>query len=134
MIRFHLKCDQDHAFESWFQSNEAYDKLVTSGMVSCTACGSTKVSKSIMAPAVSTSRTVTAPKPTEAAIAALREKVESTSDYVGKGFAKEARDMHDGLAPERAIYGEANLQEAKKLVEDGVPVVPLPFMPKKKTN
>ncbi len=134
MIRFHLKCDQDHAFESWFQSNEAYDKLVTSGMVSCTACGSTKVSKSIMAPAVSTSRTVTAPKPTEAAIAALREKVESTSDYVGKSFAKEARDMHDGLAPERAIYGEANLQEAKKLVEDGVPVVPLPFMPKKKTN
>lgn len=134
MIRFHLKCDQDHAFESWFQSNEAYDKLVTTGMVSCTACGSTKVSKSIMAPAVSTSRTVTAPKPTEAAIAALREKVESTSDYVGKSFAKEARDMHDGLAPERAIYGEANLQEAKKLVEDGVPVVPLPFMPKKKTN
>ncbi|SFS22038.1 DUF1178 family protein [Yoonia litorea] len=135
MIRFNLKCEQDHAFESWFQSGEAYDKLVAAGMVSCATCGSTKVSKTVMAPAVSTSRAVTAPaRPQEAAIAALREKVESTSDYVGKSFAKEARDMHDGIAPARSIYGEANLQEAKKLVEDGVPVVPLPFMPKKKTN
>ncbi|MGJ8623950.1 MAG: DUF1178 family protein [Yoonia sp.] len=134
MIRFHLKCDQDHQFESWFQSGAAFDKLVKAGMVSCTTCGSTQVSKSVMAPAVSTSSEITAPKPTEAAIAALRAKVESTSDYVGGGFAKEARDMHDGLVPERPIYGEANLKDAKRLVEDGIPVVPLPFMPRKKTN
>ena len=134
MIKFHLKCDQDHAFESWFQSGEAYDKLSAAGMVSCTACGSTKISKSMMAPAVSTSTAVTPPKPTEAMLAKLRERVESSSDYVGTSFAKEARDMHDGVAPERSIYGEANLQDAKKLVEDGIPVVPLPFMPRKKTN
>ena len=134
MIKFHLKCDQDHAFESWFQSGEAYDKLSAAGMVSCTACGSTKISKSMMAPAVSTSTAVTPPKPTEAMLAKLREKVESSSDYVGTSFAKEARNMHDGVAPERSIYGEANLQDAKKLVEDGIPVVPLPFMPRKKTN
>jgi hypothetical protein len=134
MIKFHLKCDQDHAFESWFQSGAAYDKLVAAGMVSCTACGSTKISKSMMAPAVSTSTAVTPPKATEAMLAALREKVESTSEYVGAGFAREARDMHDGLVPERPIYGEAKPHEAKKLLEDGIPVVPLPFMPKKKTN
>ncbi len=134
MIRFHLKCDQDHQFESWFQSGDAFDKLVAAGMVTCTSCGSTKVGKTIMAPAVSTSSQITAPKPNEAAIAALREKVESNSDYVGSSFAKEARDMHDGIVPERPIYGEANLQEAKKLVDDGIPVVPLPFMPRKKTN
>ena len=134
MIRFHLKCEQNHKFESWFQSGDAFDKLVAAGMVNCTSCGSTKVSKSIMAPAVSTSSEITAPKPNETAIAALREKVEANSDYVGKGFAKEARDMHDGVVPERPIYGEANLQEAKKLVEDGIPVIPLPFMPRKKTN
>lgn len=134
MIRFHLKCDNAHEFESWFQSGAAFDKLVTAGMINCTSCGSTKVSKTIMAPAVSTSSQITAPKQTDDAIAALRAKVEAGSDYVGRSFAKVARDMHDGLAPERPIYGEANLQEAKKLVEDGIPVVPLPFMPRKKTN
>ena len=134
MIRFHLKCDQDHAFESWFQSGDAFDKLVAAGMVNCATCGSTKVTKSIMAPAVSTSNAITAPKPDENALAAMREAVESNSDYVGKSFAKEARDMHEGVVPERPIYGEANLQEAKKLVDDGVPVVPLPFVPRKKTN
>lgn len=133
MIRFHLKCDQDHSFESWFQSGNAFDKLKAAGMISCAQCGTTKVAKSVMAPAVSKSQ-ITAPRPDPNAIAALRERVESTSDYVGKKFAKEARDMHDGLTPERAIYGEANFAEARKLVEDGIPVVPLPFMPRKKTN
>ena len=134
MIRFHLKCDQDHEFESWFQSGAAFDKLVAAGMITCTTCGSTKVAITIMAPAVSTSSQITAPKQNEAAIAALREQVENNSDYVGDTFAKQARDMHDGITPERSIYGQANLAEAKKLVDDGIPVVPLPFMPRKKTN
>jgi len=134
MIRFHLKCDQNHEFESWFQSGEAFDKLVASGMLNCTSCGSTAVSKSIMAPAVSTSSEIVATKPTEAALAALRKNVEANSDYVGGSFAKEARDMHDGVTPERAIYGEAKLADAKKLVDDGIPVVPLPFIPRKKVN
>lgn len=134
MIRFHLKCDKDHEFESWFQSGAAFDKLVAAGLVNCSMCGSTKVAKTIMAPAVSTSSQIKAPKPSENEIAALRARVEASSDYVGKSFVKEARDMHDGLVPERPIYGEANLNDAKKLVEDGIPVVPLPFMPRKKTN
>ncbi len=133
MIRFHLTCDQDHQFESWFQSGDAFDKLVGSGMVTCATCGSTAVRKTMMAPAVSTSSEITAPKQTDH-LAALRDKVEANSDYVGKKFAREARDMHDGLVPERPIYGEANLTEAKKLVDDGIPVMPLPFLPRKKTN
>ena len=136
MIRFTLRCENDHAFESWFQSGAAFDKLVAAGMVNCAVCGSVSVSKSMMAPAVSTSNSdaIAAPKPVESALAALREKVESTSDYVGNRFASVARDMHDGLVPERPIYGEANLNDARKLVQDGVPVMPLPFMPRKKTN
>lgn len=134
MIRFHLKCDNDHQFESWFQSGAAFDRLVASGMVTCTTCGSTAISKTIMAPAVSTSRAVTTPKQTEAALTKLREQVETHSDYVGTSFAKEARDMHDGVTPDRPIYGEAKLEEAQKLVEDGIPVLPLPFVPSKKTN
>jgi len=134
MIKFHLKCDKDHAFESWFQSGEAYDRLVAAGMLSCDACGSTAITKSVMAPAVSTSNALPSPKPTEAMLAALRAKVESSSEYVGTTFAREARAMHEGTVPGRPIYGEAKPLEAKKLLEDGIPVLPLPFMPRKKTN
>ena len=68
------------------------------------------------------------------ALAELRNRVESQSEYVGTRFAHEARAMHLGEAPERSIYGEATATEAKSLVEDGVPVMPLPFMPTRKTN
>ncbi|WP_083100892.1 DUF1178 family protein [Pseudophaeobacter leonis] len=64
----------------------------------------------------------------------LRRKVEANSDYVGKDFASEARAMHLGDAPERAIYGEAKPEEAKALIEDGIPVLPLPFGRNRKTN
>ncbi|MEJ6403911.1 DUF1178 family protein [Yoonia sp. 2307UL14-13] len=134
MIKFHLKCDQSHAFESWFQSGAAYEKLTAAGMVNCDICGSTKISKTIMAPAVSTSSQITAPKRIEAALTEMRQNVEKNSDYVGKKFADEARAMHDGVKPERAIYGEASFKDAKKLVDDGIPVMPLPFVPSKKTN
>lgn len=70
----------------------------------------------------------------EAALQKMRSEVEANSDYVGDKFADEARAMHLGEAPERAIYGEAKLDEAKELIEDGVPVMPLPFVPGRKTN
>lgn len=72
--------------------------------------------------------------PQETAMAEMRKHVEENSDYVGGNFAKEARAMHDGETPDRAIHGEASFQEAQSLVEDGVPVVPLPFTPKAKQN
>lgn len=68
------------------------------------------------------------------ALAALKAKVEAESDYVGDRFAKEARAMHAGETPERAIYGEAKPAEAIALIEDGVPVAPLPFTPSRKLN
>ena len=149
MIQFSLKCDQGHSFDSWFQSGDAFDKLQAAGMVTCALCGSTNISKSVMAPRVATSRSKSKdvePTPTpapslsepqsdvEKAFAAMREQVEKNSTYVGTNFAQEARAMHDGDAPERQIHGEAKPEEAKKLIVDGVPVVPLPFMNTRKTN
>ncbi len=140
MINYTLKCNKDHRFDSWFKSAEAYEKLHAAGMVSCTVCGSPHVEKSLMAPTVRASRdTVARPlsgekSPAEQALSELKKKIEHTSEYVGKNFSREARDIHDGLKPERPIYGEARLDEAKKLIEDGVPVVPLPFMPDRKSN
>jgi len=142
MIQFTLKCAADHRFDSWFQSAAAFDKLLGAGMVSCPVCGTTRVEKAMMAPRVQAARTTpettpdtdTDTAPREQALAALRRKVEENSDYVGANFAREARDMHDGLSPERSIYGEAKPEEARKLIEDGVPVAPLPFVPRRKSN
>lgn len=139
MIRFALKCDKDHRFESWFASGEAFDTLKSQGHVACAICGSDAVQKDIMAPRVSAARAADQPlstpaSPAEQAVAELRKQVEKNADYVGKSFAKEAREIHDGSAPDRAIYGEANAKEARKLIEDGIPVLPLPFTPNRKAN
>ncbi len=131
MIKYTLQCQDGHQFESWFQNASAFEKLATAGMVACADCGSAKVTKSLMAPALPTKGNVTAPKPP---LEKIKEQVEANSDYVGLSFAQEARDMHDGVIPERAIYGEASAKDAKKLIDEGVPVLPLPFIPSKKAN
>ena len=106
--------------------------------MACAVCGSTDVSRAMMAPAVPSKGNKadlkTPQSDAETALAKLRTDIEANSVDVGGNFAKEARKMHDGDAPERAIYGTASLDDAKKLIDDGVPVAPLPFMPKRKTN
>ena len=154
MIRYTLRCSAGHAFESWFQSAGSFDTLRVTGRVTCPDCGIAEVEKSLMTPQVRPARDkLPAPKAAdtapdapagpqgstlvtdrERALAALRAHVEANSDYVGLNFAAEARAMHEGTAPARSIHGEAKLDEAKKLVEDGVPVAPLPFLPKARAN
>lgn len=136
MIRYDLRCTNDHQFDSWFADAASYDTLRGSNMVSCAVCGDTDVSKSLMAPQVRPARGALnqAASPTEQAIAEIRKHIETNADDVGTNFATEARKIHDGETPERAIYGQANVQEAKELIKDGVPVVPLPFMSKDKAN
>ncbi|HEY0275234.1 MAG TPA: DUF1178 family protein [Paenirhodobacter sp.] len=139
MIRYDLKCDRDHRFDGWFASARAFDTSKAAGMVACTICGSTTVEKALMAPAVRPERAadhaLTQPRTqTEEALAALRRAVEENSDYVGGAFATEARAMHDGDAPERPIWGEARPDEARALIEDGIPILPLPFAGPRKTN
>ncbi|GFE65318.1 DUF1178 family protein [Litoreibacter roseus] len=147
MIRYALTCADGHSFESWFQSAAAFDRLLSGGMVECAVCSNTDVRKSIMAPRISTSAPTAQKKPeqterplsqpsspAEQALRDLRQKITETAEDVGKNFAKEAREMHLGEKPERAIYGEAKPDEARALLEDGIPVVPLPFAPGRKTN
>ncbi len=148
MIQYALKCADGHDFDSWFQSAEAFDKLAAAGLVQCAVCGGSKVEKAMMTPRVRPGRKAAKPAPeqmpdrplskpasaAEQAIAELRRKIEESSDYVGMNFASEARAIHQGEAPERPIYGEAKMDEARALIEEGVPVAPLPFMPNRKTN
>jgi len=137
MIRFDLTCTNDHSFDSWFRSGADCDALLDKGLVSCTTCGSPEVRKALMAPKVSTSdkTSITAPKASDVApLERLKKEIEATADDVGRNFATEARDMHAGITPERPIYGQATGAEAKQLLSDGVPVLPLPFVPTKKTH
>ena len=142
MIRYALRCAEGHLFESWFPSAEGYEKVKALGGLSCAICGSSEVEKTLMAPSLGAGTgkedapakaeapapMLSAPgTPLEAAIRALRDKVEANADDVGRDFANLARKMHEGEIEDRPIYGEATRDEARSLLEDGVPVAPLPW-------
>lgn len=132
MIRYALRCSEGHVFDSWFGSSDDFEKLQGRGLVACAVCGDAGVEKDLMAPRVNKKEkakpTLSGPaSPAEQALAELRRKIETTSENVGRDFATEARRIHDGDAPKRAIIGEANLKEAKALIDDGIPVAPLPW-------
>jgi hypothetical protein len=156
MIKYALVCENGHGFESWFPDSEGYETQAKRGFVECPQCGSTKVQKALMAPAVSTSKrrarndAIDAPKPAAPAPAeppkpvaildekqrALREairelhaKITETTVDVGAQFSDEARRMHQGETPTRAIRGQASIAEAKELWEEGIPVMPIPPLP-----
>jgi hypothetical protein len=137
MICFSLRCSNEHQFDSWFTSSAAYEGLRTAGHVSCPICGDSAVDKALMAPALASPKPVAEAAPPQdlaQKLAQLRQMVETNSDYVGMNFAAEARAMHLGDIPARPIYGEARGDEARALIEDGVPVAPLPFIPRAKVN
>jgi hypothetical protein len=134
MIKYALVCELGHEFEGWFGSSSEFDEQSSEGLLACPACGTTAVRKQIMAPAVAGTKKRGAPEPAMRqlmmeAMGKVRKHVEETFDYVGDGFAKEARAIHEGKAEERGIYGQATQAEVRSLVEDGVPVAPLPPAP-----
>jgi hypothetical protein len=141
MIVFDLSCGQGHVFEAWFGSSADYEDQHARGLIACPICGGSEVSKAVMAPNVGAKGNQApaavpmrsgAPAPAEmkamlAALAKAQAKILEGSEHVGPRFADEARAIHEGDAPERAIHGQATHAEAKALIEDGVPVAPLPL-------
>lgn len=152
MIRYALQCDKGHGFESWFADSSAYDKQRKRKLIECPNCGSTNVDKAIMAPALKRTRRSRA-VPNEPApetnvdsktpvammspqerelrskLKELRDHLVKNADYVGPKFPEEARKMHHGEIDRRSIYGEASMEEAKALAEEGVEFHPLPSLP-----
>jgi hypothetical protein len=145
MIKYALICKQRHEFESWFASSGAYDKQAKRGLVSCPSCGSIEVEKAIMAPRLSGTRKRQRAAETPAAapvamltqqeqelrtkLKELREHITKNADYVGQKFPEEARKMHYGEVEHRSIYGEASIEAAKELSEEGIELHPLPLLP-----
>jgi hypothetical protein len=151
MIKFALACENDHRFESWFQTGAAFDLQVEAGLVTCPACGARKVTKAIMAPAI-TGRQQQEPQaapaarheaeaPTKVAlldakdrelramIVSLRTRILAEADDVGARFPDEARKIHDGLVPDRPIHGQASFEDARALLDEGIGILPIPVLP-----
>jgi hypothetical protein len=158
MIRYNLRCERGHTFESWFQSSSAYETQEKRKLVNCPACGSAKVERAIMAPQIVSKKgrdsaapaapaapadvaatEVTTPGSTpllmaqerelRAKIKELRDHIVKNADNVGERFPNEARKMHYGDIEHRPIYGEASPDEARALIDEGVEVSPLPVLP-----
>ena len=136
MITYSLACDNQHKFDAWFRSAEAYEEQHAQGIVTCPVCGSLKVEKALMAPALrmtSDKISVSTGHPMQSEIReflrAMRKKVTSEADYVGDKFAEEARKIHFKEADARGIYGEATRDEVAELLDEGVDFLPLPQLP-----
>lgn len=153
MIHYQLQCEQAHGFDGWFRDSAAFDAQAARGLVECPVCGSGKVSRALMAPAVARGRElvpmappqVPAAPPAGAPVAVggdrlpdhlrallqrLRAEVEKHCDYVGPDFAEEARRIHYGESEQRGIYGEATAEEAEALAEEGIEVGRIPWLPR----
>lgn len=137
MISFNLHCDRNHEFEGWFSSSADFDAQIERKLVSCPVCGSTAISKALMAPAVSVSRDKdTRPlaldpekremmRKLRQMVAAVRENAED----VGERFPEEARKIYHGETEARGIVGKASSDDAKALIEEGIDIAPLPELP-----
>lgn len=145
MIKFSLYCPDGHDFEAWFRDSAAFDDQKENGEVLCPQCSSPNVEKALMAPglgAASVGKRGGNKQPsfqpagpgvsgnqTKEMILKLRKHVEANADYVGDKFADEARKIHFNEAEARVIYGEATIDEAVTLNEEGIDVLPLPILP-----
>ena len=131
MIIFDLKCGaQGHVFEAWFGSSVAFEEQRARGLVVCPLCGSAEIAKAPMAPAVGPRSEATSPASAKAALAAaaeLQKRLLEGSEGVGMRFADEARAIHLGEADARAIHGSATREQAEGLLDEGIPIAPLPF-------
>ena len=135
MIVFDLKCTHAHVFEAWFGSSVDYEDQRARGLLTCPICGDADIAKAVMAPNVAakgnrapaTSATSPDPKALMAALAQVQAKMLEGSQWVGLSFADKARAMHAGEEVAAPIHGRASIAEAKALIDDGVPVAPLPL-------
>ncbi|MEH6692564.1 MAG: DUF1178 family protein [Pseudorhizobium pelagicum] len=138
MIRYSLVCDSGHSFEGWFSQSADFDRQVATGFLTCPTCNSAAISKSLMAPSVSTARrkdekrAVAMDMAQKQVMAKLREAVsaiKANAEDVGEKFPEEARKIHYGEADARGIIGKASVEEVRALVDEGIEVAPLPVLP-----
>lgn len=138
MIKYNLKCQNDHEFESWFSDSGEFNKLKKKKLLECIYCQSKKIKKSIMAPMISSSKNhdeknITVSKNfknEKNQLLQLKNYIEKNFDYVGKDFSKKAREIYYDKKSKKAIYGTATSEERKELVAEGIDLLSIPWINK----
>ena len=135
MIVFNLNCsDCTSSFEGWFENTKDYNQQIKKGLLTCPSCNSTQIKKGLMAPNVakkSNSKISKSNKSIASNVKKLKKIIEEEFDYVGDKFTEEAKKIKYGEVKERAIYGEASIEQTKELIDEDIDVLPLPFSTKK---
>ena len=135
MIVFNLKCsDCDFSFEGWFENSNDYNKQIKQGLVSCPTCNSIQIKKGLMSPNVAKKSNTKISKNNKSFasnVKKLKKIIEKEFEYVGDKFSEEAKKIKYGEVKERAIYGEASIEQTKELIDEDIDVLPLPFSTKK---
>ena len=134
MIKYNLKCNEGHEFESWFSNSEEFEKLDNKGLLECIYCNSKKIKKSIMSPMISSSKNKKdSPEINEAfkneknKLLFLRKYIENNFEYVGKDFTKKVREFYYDKKSKKGIYGTASLEEREELAEEGIDLISIPW-------
>ena len=138
MIKYNLKCHNDHEFESWFSNSEEFDKLNKKKLLECIYCSSKKIIKSIMAPRISNSKKNNEQieiinqdfKNEKNQLLKLRKYIEKNFDYVGKDLSKKVREVYYDKKNKKAIYGTASQKEREELAEEGIDLISIPWVNK----
>ena len=136
MIKYNLKCKNNHEFESWFSNSEEYDKLNNKGLLECIYCSSKKIGKSIMAPMVSSSKKkdfqidsmTNDLKNEKNSLLQLRKYIEKNFEYVGRDFSKKIREVYYDKKNKKGIYGITTPEAREELSEEGIDLMSIPWM------
>ena len=135
MIKYNLKCQNDHEFESWFSNSKEYDKLNKKGLLECIFCSSKKINKSLMAPSILNLKEKDKKMETindefkneKNKLLNLRKYIEKNFDYVGKDFSKKVREVYYDKKSKRGIYGKTTSEEREELAEEGIDLLSIPW-------
>ena len=138
MIKYNLKCENEHEFESWFSNSDEFEKLNLKGLLECIYCSSKKIKKSIMAPMVSFSKkdeiqieTINKKLKNEKnKLMNLRNYIEKNFEFVGADFSKKVREIYYDKKNKKAIYGTTTLKEREELAEEGIDLLSIPWVNK----
>ncbi len=138
MIKYHLKCINNHEFESWFSDSKEFEKLNKKKLLECIYCNSKKINKSIMAPMISVSNneknkeieSLRQIKKEKRLLIEIRKYIEKNFEYVGKDFSKKVREIYYDKKNNKTIYGTTTIDERKELAEEGIDLVSIPWVDK----
>ncbi len=138
MIKYNLKCQNDHEFESWFSNSKEFDKLNKKSLLECIYCSSKKINKSIMAPTILNSKekdkqieiTNQDFNDTKKKLSNLRKYIEKNFDYVGKDFSKKVRQVYYDKKSQKGIYGTTTPKQRDELAEEGIDLFSIPWINK----